>query len=246
MSGYSWDWSIFKQLADDDRLYYHWLIEGIYWTCTVAASAFILALVWGSILGIIRSTNNKPARILANSYVEIFRNIPLMVQLFLWFHVVPELFPAEVSTWLKQDLPSWLLAIIGLGLYTSSRISEHVYAAILTIPKGYTMAGLSLGLSNWQNYFHIRLPLAYQIIKPTLTSEAMNIVKNSSATFAVGVLETFFYARQMIEKTGQQYEVLIVIALIYVVLALSANLILTIAPPIIKQAKSLLFKNLKI
>ncbi|MFM2343561.1 MAG: hypothetical protein RLZZ210_169 [Pseudomonadota bacterium] len=226
MSSYHWDWSIFTQISDDDRPYYEWLIEGFSWTFKVAICAFIIAMIIGSILGIMRTTNSKKLNLIGNSYVELFRNIPLIVQLFLWFHVMPEVLPESMGMWVKQNVQSWVLAILGLGLFTSARISEQVRSGILTIPSGQRMAGLALGLTEWQTYLYVRLPMAYRIIMPTLTSESMNIFKNSSVTFAVGVLETFFYGKQMIEKTAQEYEVLIAIALIYVCVALSANLIM--------------------
>ncbi len=225
-TGYHWDWSVFTQISDDERPYYQWLIEGFSWTFKVAFSAFIIAMVIGSILGIMRTTNSKKLNLIGNAYVELFRNIPLIVQLFLWFHVMPELLPQAAGTWVKQNVQSWVLAIAGLGLFTSARISEQVRSGILTIPSGQRMAGLALGLTEWQTYLYVRLPMAYRIIMPTLTSESMNIFKNSSVTFAVGVLETFFYGKQMIEKTAQEYEVLIAIALIYISVALSANLIM--------------------
>ena len=225
-NGYHWDWSIFTQISDDERPYYAWLIEGFSWTFKVAVSAFIIAMIIGSIIGIMRTTNNKKLNFIGNAYVELFRNIPLIVQLFLWFHVMPEVLPSDLGIWVKQNVPSWGLAILGLGLFTSARIAEQVRSGILTISSGQRMASLALGLTEWQTYLYVRLPMAYRIIMPTLTSESMNIFKNSSVTFAVGVLETFFYGKQMIEKTAQEYEVLIAVALIYITVALSANLIM--------------------
>jgi glutamate/aspartate transport system permease protein len=226
MSGYHWDWSIFTQMSDDERPYYEWLIEGISWTFRVGLGAFVLALILGSILGVMRTTKNKYLVLIGNAYVELFRNIPLIVQLFLWFFVVPELLPEKMGLWIKQELPSWALAIFALGFFTAARISEQVKAGILTIPSGQRMAGLAMGLTEWQTYLYVRLPVAFRIILPPLTSDFMNVFKNSSVTFAVGILETFFYGKQMIEKTAQEYEILIVVALMYMTLALSANFIM--------------------
>jgi glutamate/aspartate transport system permease protein len=225
-SGYSWDWGMFTQISDDDRPYYQWFIDGFSWTCKVALCALVIAFILGSVLGVMRTTRSSVLRGIGNSYVELFRNIPLIVQLFLWFNVVPELLPTAAGDWVKQSLPGWVIAVIGLCLFTAARISEQVKAGIATLPSGQRMAGLSLGLTEWQTYLHVRLPMAYRIIIPTLTSEAMNIFKNSSVTFAVGVLETFFYAKQVIEKTAQEYEVLIVVALMYMGIALTANLVM--------------------
>ncbi len=228
MSQYHWDWQVFTRISDDDRMYWELLWEGAQQTVIIAILAFIVAFTLGSLLGTLRTLNpeaspfNKWAVKLSDMYVEFFRNIPLIVQLFLWFHVLPEIVPQSVGNYLKQDLQPWVLGFIGLGLFTSSRIAEQVKAGLNTISRGQMMAGLALGLTTFQTYFYVRLPMAYRVALPTLTSEAMNVFKNSSVTFVVGVLETFFQAKQMIEKTSQEYEVLIVVALIYMSFALTA------------------------
>lgn len=224
-SNYHWDWSIFTQISEDDTPYWQWLVDGAGQTFKVAICAFILAFIVGSLVGVVRTLNNKTFVTIGNAYVELFRNIPLIVQLFLWFHVLPEIVPESIGLYMKQSLSPWVIGFIALGLFTSSRIAEQVKAGLNTLPRGQNMAALSLGLTTWQSYRYVRLPLAYRAILPTLASESMNIFKNSSVTFAVGVLETFFQGKQMIEKTAQEYEILIAVALIYAFFAISAYLI---------------------
>ncbi len=163
---------------------------------------------------------------IGDAYVEIFRNIPLIVQLFLWYQVFPELLPKGAGDWVKQDLPDIVPAVLGLGLYTAARIAEQVKSGILSLPRGQTNAGLAMGLTLAQVYRHVLLPMAYRIILPTLTSESMNIFKNSSVTYAVGVLELYFQYKQIIEKTNQVLEITIVVTAIYFILAFSVNRIM--------------------
>lgn len=220
---YHWNWGFFFDVTEDGDRYYQWILSGLGWTVTVALCSLAIAFVLGSLIGVIRTTPKRWLVAIGDVYVEIFRNIPLIVQLFLWFQVVPELFPKHVGDWLKQDLPDVIPAILGLGLYTAARIAEQVKSGILSLPRGQTNAGLAMGFTRPQVYRYVLLPMAYRIILPTLTSESMNIFKNSSVTYAVGVLELYFQYKQIIEKTSQVLEITIVVTVIYFIVAFSVN-----------------------
>ena len=223
---YHWNWTFFFDVTDDGERYYQWILSGLGWTITVALCALIIALVLGSVLGVIRTTPKKWLVAIGDAYVEIFRNIPLIVQLFLWYQVFPEFLPKGAGDWVKQDLPDVVPAVLGLGWYTAARIAEQVKSGILSLPRGQTNAGLAMGLTLPQVYRYVLLPMAYRIILPTLTSESMNIFKNSSVTYAVGVLELYFQYKQIIEKTNQVLEITIVVTTIYFILAFSVNRIM--------------------
>ena len=216
---YHWNWTFFFDVTDDGERYYQWILSGLGWTVTVALFSLAIALLLGSALGVIRTTPKKWLVWIGDTYVELFRNIPLIVQLFLWFNVFPELLPKAAGDFMKQDLPDVIPAILGLGLYTAARIAEQVKSGILSLPRGQTNAGLAMGLTLPQVYQYVLLPMAYRIILPTLTSESMNIFKNSSVTYAVGVLELYFQYKQIIEKTNQVLEITIVVTAIYFILA---------------------------
>ena len=223
---YHWNWSFFFDVTDDGERYYQWILSGLGWTVTVALCSLAIALALGSLLGVIRTTPHKGLVTIGDVYVEIFRNVPLIVQLFLWFQVFPELLPKAAGDWMKQDLPDVIPAIIGLGLYTAARVAEQVKSGILSLPRGQTNAGLAMGFTRPQVYRYVLLPMAYRIILPTLTSESMNIFKNSSVTYAVGVLELYFQYKQIIEKTSQVLEITLVVTAIYFIVAFSVNRIM--------------------
>jgi len=225
---YHWNWTFFFDVTDDGERYYQWILSGLGWTITVAIFSLAIALLLGSALGVIRTTPKKWLVWIGDTYVELFRNIPLIVQLFLWFNVFPELLPKAAGDFMKQDLPDVIPAILGLGLYTAARIAEQVKSGILSLPRGQTNAGLAMGLTLPQVYQYVLLPMAYRIILPTLTSESMNIFKNSSVTYAVGVLELYFQYKQIIEKTNQVLEITIVVTAIYFILAFSVNRIMAL------------------
>ena len=210
------EWQVFLEDDGGGRTYLEWMFDAWGWTLSVAGSAWVVAMVAGVLMGTLRTLPNSPwlAR-LANAWVELFRNIPLLVQIFLWYFVVPEIVPA-----LKQ-LPSFLLVVMALGFFTSARISEQVKAGIQSLPRGQWMAAQALGLTRWQTYRHVILPVALRIVVPPLTSEAMSIVKNSSVAFAVSVPELVMFARQAQEETSRGIEIYLAVTLLYAVTSLS-------------------------
>ncbi len=223
---YHWNWGIFfEQIKSGDETYLSWIVTGLGWTVAVSLCSWIIALALGSVVGTVRTTPWRWAVRLGNAYVELFRNIPLLVQMFLWFFVAPELLPRDLSLWVKQDMPAkeFLTATICLGLFTSARIAEQVRAGIESLPRGQRLAGLALGFTLPQTYRHVILPMAFRIIIPPLTSEFMNVFKNSSVAFAIGVLELTFQARQMQEDSEQGIETYLVVTLLYFLCAFIAN-----------------------
>src|SRR6186997_2518324 len=166
--GYNWHWRVlFETEPGGTGSYLHYLIVGLGWTLATALAAWILALAIGSIVGTLRTTQRKWVVRLGNFYVEIFRNVPLIVQMFLWFFVVPEFLPKDLGDWVKQMPPPWgsyLPAVMCLGLYTSVRIAEQVKSGIGSLSRGQGMAGTALGLTLGQSYRYVLLPQAFRIV----------------------------------------------------------------------------------
>ncbi len=223
---YQWNWGIFlEQVKGGDETYLDWLLTGLGWTIAVALSAWVIALALGVVVGTTRTLPGRWLPGIALAYVEVFRNVPILVQMFLWFFVVPELLPRELSLWVKQDMPAkeFLTATVALGLFTSARVAEQVRAGIQSLAQGQRFAGLALGLTLNQTYRYIILPMALRIIVPPLTSEFMNVFKNSSVAFAIGVLELTFQARQMQEDSEQGIETYLAVTALYFICAMIAN-----------------------
>ena len=223
---YHWNWGIFlEQIRGGEETYLSWLITGLGWTVAVSIASWVIALLLGSMVGTARTTPRRWLVRLCNGYVELFRNIPLLVQMFLWFFVAPELLPRDLSLWVKQDMPAkeFFTATICLGLFTSARIAEQVKAGIESLSRGQRMAGLAVGFTLPQTYRYVLLPMAFRIIVPPLTSEFMNVFKNSSVAFAIGVLELTFQARQMQEDSEQGIETYLAVTALYFLCAFIAN-----------------------
>ncbi len=223
----SWDWQVFCRNTIDgevvarcfgaggDITYLDWMLSAWGWTLSVSLLALAVALVFGVVVGILRTLPQRGLVLLGDAWTELFRNIPVLVQVFLWYFVVPELVPV-----LKQ-IPSFLLVVLGLGFFTSARISEQVKAGIQSLPRGQRNAGLALGMTLPQTYRHVLLPVAMRIVIPPLTSEAMGIVKNSAVAFAVSVSELIMFARQAQEETSRGIEIYLAVTVLYAVSSLA-------------------------
>ena len=228
---YHWNWGIFlEQVKGGDETYLDWLLTGFGWTVAVSLSAWLIALTLGIAFGVLRTVPSKALVALATAWVELFRNIPLLVQMFLWFFVVPELLPRDWGLWVKQEMPAkeFFTATICLGLFTSSRVAEQVRAGIQALPRGQTMAGLAMGLTLPQTYRYVLLPTALRMVVPPLTSEFMNVFKNSSVAFAIGVMELTFQARQMQEDSEQGIETFLAVTVLYFICAFTANRVMAV------------------
>lgn len=197
--------------------YLHWLMTAWGWTLSVSGLAWVIAIVVGVAIGVLRTLPNRFIVFLGNAWTEIFRNIPLLVQIFIWYHVVPALFNS------LQQIPSFVLVVLGLGFFTSARIAEQVKAGIESLSKGQLQAGLALGLTRAQTYRSIILPQAFRIIIPPLTSESMSIIKNSSVAYAVSISELTMFAMQAGEETAKNIEMFFATTFLYFISAYAIN-----------------------
>jgi glutamate/aspartate transport system permease protein len=227
----SWDWEVFCRNTSDativepmcwakgpDITYFEWMIHAWGWTLSVALCAWVISITVGFLIGTVRTLPNSPvATRLANGWVELFRNIPILVQLFLWYFVVPKAFP------FFQQVPGFLLVIFALGFFTSARIAEQVRAGIQSMPRGQRYAGMALGFTTWQTYRYVLLPMAFRIILPPLTSESMNLLKNSSVAFAVSIAELTWFATQAQEETSRGIEIYLGVTVLYALSAFAVN-----------------------
>lgn len=214
MLAYKFDWSVLWR-----QPYGEWLLGGIWLTLQLGFVAWIIALVLGILLGTIRVSPWPWLRFLGTLYVEVFRNVPFLVQLFFWFYAGPMLFGREIQ--FKINAISGLnyyVAIIGLGLYTASRVAEHVRAGFASIGQGQYQAVLSTGMTHLQMYRYVIIPYALRIIIPPLTTEFLTIFKNSSVAMTIGVAETTFVSYKIDNETFHGLEATTGAMAVYLVL----------------------------
>ena len=219
---YSWNWGVFFQpSATGDGTYLSWMFYGFKMTIALSLSAWLMALLCGAVVGVLRTVPNKFLAGLARAYVELFRNIPLLVQLFIWYFVLPELVPESLGNAFKQSNPvvqQFLSSMLCLGFFTSARVAEQVRSGINSLPPGQKNAGLAIGFTLPQTYRFVLLPMAFRLIVPPLTSEFLNIFKNSAVCSTIGLLELAAQGRQLVDYTAQPYESFISVTVAYMII----------------------------
>ena len=225
---YHWNWSIFWDPSPEGvGTYWDMLLQGLLTTLEVSVLAWLVALALGTVMGVLRTLPSRLARGVGTAWVELFRNIPLLVQLFLWYFVLPEVVPAAAGDWLKslQDAP-FVISAAGIGLFMSARVAEQVRAGLGALPRGQGLAGTALGLTVPQTYRYVLLPMAFRIIMPPLTSELINTVKNTSVALTIGLAELTARARAMQEFSFQVFEAFTAATAGYLVVNLLATLLM--------------------
>ncbi len=216
-----WNWGIFLQAAPfGNTTYLGWIWSGLQVTVALSICAWIIAFVVGSVFGILRTVPNRFLAGLGTCYVEMFRNVPLIVQFFAWYLVVPELLPQKIGMWFKAELDPniqfFVSSMVCLGLFTAARVCEQVRAGIQSLPRGQKAAALAMGLTLPQTYRYVLLPNAYRIIVPPLTSEMLNLVKNSAIASTIGLVDMAAQANKLLDYSAHAYESFTAITLAYV------------------------------
>ncbi len=223
---YNWNWRIFWAPSPEGvGTYWDMLLGGLVTTLEVSVLAWLVALAAGCVMGVLRTLPGRLPRAVGTAWVELFRNIPLLVQLFLWYFVLPEVVPAGFGDWMKslQNAP-FVISAVGIGFFMSARIAEQVRAGLGALPRGQRMAGTALGLTLPQTYRYVLLPMAFRIILPPLTSEMISTVKNTSVALTIGLAELTARARAMQEFSFQVFEAFTAATVAYLVVNLAATL----------------------
>ena len=198
-----------------------WLLQGLLTTLEISLLAWLLAVFLGVVAGALRTVSFRPLRAVAVFYVEFFRNVPLLVWMFFWYFGVPPLLPKPVQGWLFDHGAEFWAGMFALGVYHGARMSEVIRSGILAIPRTQFEASLATGLSVFQAYRLVILPIALRLIVPPLTNESLNLLKNSSVALTISVAELTFQTRQIETYTAKAIEALTAGTLIYLVLCLS-------------------------
>jgi His/Glu/Gln/Arg/opine family amino acid ABC transporter permease subunit len=205
----------------------HWLLQGLLTTLEISALAWLLAVFLGILSGALRTVPFPPLRALATFYVEFFRNVPLLVWMFFWYFGVPPLLPRAVQDWFFNHGLEFWAGMIALGVYHGARFSEVIRSGIQSIPRTQFEASVAMGLTTFQAYRLVILPIAVRLIVPPATNESLNLLKNSSVALTISVAELTFQTRQIETYTAKAIEALTAGTLIYLVLCVSIATIMT-------------------
>jgi polar amino acid transport system permease protein len=204
-----------------------WLLQGLITTLEISALAWVLAVTLGILAGALRTVAFRPVRWAATFYVEFFRNVPLLVWMFFWYFGVPPLLPRPAQDWLFNHGAEFWAGMFALGVYHGARISEVIRSGIQSIPRTQFEASVAMGLTTYQVYRLVILPIALRLIVPPATNESLNLLKNSSVALTISVAELTFQTRQIETYTARAIEALTAGTLIYLVLCVSIATIMT-------------------
>jgi glutamate/aspartate transport system permease protein len=206
------------------------MIQGVVVTIKLGIICWFAALALGIIVGTLRITPWKPLRFIATAYTEIFRDIPLLVQLFFWYFAAPRILPKSIEMYLYRELPNsefWIV-VVGLSLYTASRVAEHIRAGMQSISEDQFHAALSTGFTHLQTYRYIIIPYAIRLVIPPLTTECLTVFKNTSLAMTVGVLETTFMSQQIEAYTFHGIESTTGACVVYLIITLMVVFIMSL------------------
>jgi len=218
---YSWDWGVFFDPVStgEPTNYLGWLLAGLHNTVVLSLSASVIALLVGVVMGVARTTFSRWISTIGAVYVALFRNIPLIVQLFIWYFVLPEIVPSSLGMAFKQlasNTQMMIASILCLGLFTGARVCEQIRSGIEALPRGQRAAAIALGLTTPQAYRYVLLPVAFRVVIPPLTSEFLNVFKNSAVASVIGLLDLSAQSQQLVDYTSHAYESFVVATLMYV------------------------------
>ena len=156
--------------------YLEWILNGIWMTVHLALVSWIIALIVGILIGTFRVTKSKWLRLIGAIYVEVFRGVPQLIQLFLWFFVFPMLLSEEWMLWWNGlDHVPYFTAVIAISLFTGARVAEQIRSGIAAIPRGQFNAALSTGLTPLQMYRYVIIPYAFRVVIPAIGSEFLTV-----------------------------------------------------------------------
>lgn len=205
--------------------YLRWLLDGFLLTLGLALLSCLLATLIGAPLAIVRLSRRRLLSWPARAYLALFRNTPLLVQLFFWYFGVPALLPEALVSWLNTphetpllDWPSFefLAGAWGLTLYTSAFVAEEFRAGIASVRPEQRAAGLALGLTQRQVWRVVVLPQALRTALPPLLGQYMNALKNSSLAMAIGLAELSYASRQVETETFKTFQAFGIATLLYI------------------------------
>jgi len=198
-----------------------WLLQGVLTTLGISALAWVLAAALGILSGALRTVPWRSLRAAASFYVEFFRNVPLLVWMFFWYFGVPPLLPRPAQEWLFNHGAEFWAGTFALGVYHGARMSEVIRSGIQSIPRTQFEASVAMGLTTFQAYRLVIVPIALRLIVPPATNESLNLLKNSSVALTISVAELTFQTRQIETYTAKAIEALTAGTLIYLVLCVS-------------------------
>jgi polar amino acid transport system permease protein len=199
--------------------YLDWFLIGLATTLALTCAAWCLAMTMGVVLTLIRMIPFRPFEWVVALYVEYHRNVPLLVQIFVWYFGVPSLLPRPARQWINIHHGEFLLATVALGLAAAAYIAEDIRSGIRSIPKAQNEAARSIGFGYLGAMGYVVLPQAIRIAVPPLINQTLLLFKNTSLAMAIGVGELTYRTREVESYTFKTFEAFAVATVIYLTIS---------------------------
>lgn len=198
-----WDFGFIEEYQNE-------FIDGFLLTLKVSMTALILSLVIGTIIAIFRISGNKALQVFGTSYVEFFRNTPLMVQVFFFYFGLASI---------GYKLTDFWIGVFALSIYTGAFIAEIIRAGIQAVPHGQTEAARASGLNFLQTMFYVILPQAFKLVVPPMCNQFINLVKNSSILSVIAG-QDILYVGEMAIAEYDPLSVELFVAALYLIITI--------------------------
>ena len=208
--------------------YRDWIIQGLIITLKISAISIVLSLLLGTVVTTLRMTKIRILEWITFSYIEFFRNTPLLIQIFFWYFGSSMIFPESLNQWLYAHDYEFAVGVFSLTLYTAAFIAEEIRSGIISIPKEQMESSRATGLSFVQAMSYVVLPQAFRIVIPTLISQFLNLIKNSSLVMTIGVMDLTYMTRQIESYSFRGFEAFTVATLLYIAISLIVSFAITI------------------
>lgn len=199
--------------------YMQWMMWGAATSLALFALSWILAFVTGALLVAVGSAPFRPAQWGVAAFVEYHRNIPLLVQIFVWYFAMPQLLPDAWTSWINARNSEFIFALIALFLNSAAYMSEDMRSGLRSLPREQMEAGRALGLSYVQTMKDILLPQAVRAALPPLINQSLALFKATSLAMAIGVAEMTYASRQVENETYRTFETFAIASAFYFTLS---------------------------
>ena len=214
--GYNWQWYrvpryIYRTI--DGELIWGPLLKGLLVTLEITLWAAVVAFAIGLITALLRLSRSYSGHAIATVYLELVRNTPLLVQMYLFYFVLSPIL----------GIDRFWTGVLCLAFFEASFISEIIRGGILSVPRGQWDGASSLGLRPWQVYAKVVLPQATPIMAPPMTSAVVNLIKNSAIVSTIAIFDLSNEGRNVIADTFMSFEIWLTVAAIYLVLTISLS-----------------------
>jgi len=245
---YKWNWSVMPQYlfrldATTDKWVPGLIMQGVLITLRLSIYSTIVAMIFGVIMGLFRTSRSPFKRLIGFSYVELIRNIPILVWIFIFYYLISDQFFSIIGLdHLKQStpglfqnmvslifispthFPAFLSGMLALGIYEGAYITEIIRAGIQSIENGQWEASAAVGFSRYQQIRHIIFPQAAQRILPPLAGQFISTIKDSSIVSVISIQELTFQGMELMSATFLTFEVWITVMVLYFLICLACSL----------------------